>query len=88
MSKFIKFEVILNNPELFPASEFDFYVQTTRFTSQEFIAKFIFANPLAFSFGKSPDIARATIVNPFLFSSKDSGNIIKNGTVIEVEIPR
>ena len=58
------------------------------FTSREFILKFEFADSLALSLGKQPDIARATIINPILFSSKKSGNIIKNGTVIEIEIPK
>ena len=88
LSEFIKFEIIWDNPKLFPTDDFDFYVQTTRFTSKNYIAKFIFVDPLALSRGKSPDIARATIINPILFSSKDSGNVIKNGTVIEIEIPR
>ena len=68
--------------------DFDFSVEVTKFEPRELNIKFEFANPLAISIGKVPDIIRATVIKPDLFSSKDSGKTVKNGTSLEIAMPR
>ena len=84
----MQFELIRGANDSALLEEIEFAIELSEFTARSMRLKFEFIDPLSISTGKTPDKFRATIVEPNLFISKQSGKTVKKDTEIEVEIPR
>ena len=84
----MQFDLIRGANDLALIEDFKFAIELSEFTERSMSLKFEFSDPLSISTGKTPDRFRATIVEPNLFISKQSGKTVEKDTAIEVEIPR